>query len=354
MFDIKLSIGILSGGKSTRMGSDKSLLKLNQETFLNRIITELNGFDEQLVSVDSMDKYSNLSCYCVEDEYKEVGPIEGIRQILNHARNDYVFICATDMPFLKKELVEYMKEFISRDYDCYVLEDDKRKQPLCAIYSKRVGRIIEQMLDEKNYRLLTLLNRCNTKYIPLSYTCFDPKIVRNINTKEDYKRALKPIVFCVSGVKNSGKTHLIERMIHELAEEFPRIGVVKHDGHDFTIDRVGTDTYRFIHAGATMAGIYSKEHSAVMSQQLEKKEIDIIASMEDMDLIILEGLKYSEYPKLELVKDGISKESVCQKKGLIAIATDLEQVDNADNIRLVNLNDTKKLVNIVLDYFEYN
>ncbi len=351
---MKLSVGVLIGGKSTRMGTNKALLKLNQETFLNRIMKELIGFNEQLVSVDYMDKYTVLPYSCVEDEYKGAGPLEGIRQLLYHARNDYVFVCATDMPFIKKELVEYMKEFISSDYDCYILEDDKRKQPLCAIYSKRVCNVIVQMLLEKEYRLSTLLDRCPTKYIPLKFTCFDKKVVCNINTNEEYKQAIKPVVFCVSGIKNSGKTCLIERIINELIDEFPRIGVVKHDGHDFTIDREGTDTLRFMSAGASMAGIYSREHAAVMSQKLVKKETDIIESMKDMDLIILEGLKYSEYPKIEVVRKGISKESVCKKESLIAIATDLEQVINAGDTSLVNLNDTKKLVNIVLDYFDYN
>lgn len=96
---MKLSVGILAGGKSSRMGQDKVLLKLKQKSFLDILINEFSDFDELIISLDYLNRYKELSCKKVEDSIKDIGPIEGIRQILKESKNKYNFICAADMPF---------------------------------------------------------------------------------------------------------------------------------------------------------------------------------------------------------------------------------------------------------------
>ena len=54
----------------------------------------------------------------------------------------------------------------------------------------------------------------------------------------------------VCGVKNSGKTTLLSRLVGELSKEGMKVAVIKHDGHDFTCDACGTDSYRLKEAGA--------------------------------------------------------------------------------------------------------
>lgn len=156
----KLSIGILAGGKSSRMGENKALLIYKNQSFIERISEE------------------------------------------------FVFLCASDMPFMKKELVEYLCQFICGDHDCYIVRDEQRVHPLCGIYSKKMLQQVEEAISSGNYRLMKLLERVRVKYIDMKYTCFESKILRNINHRSDYQECLFPIVFCVSGVKNSGKTDL--------------------------------------------------------------------------------------------------------------------------------------------------
>ena len=57
----------------------------------------------------------------------------------------------------------------------------------------------------------------------------------------------------VSGVKNSGKTAFLEKLIPALGELGLRAAVIKHDGHSFLPDREGTDTFRLLSAGAAGA-----------------------------------------------------------------------------------------------------
>ena len=54
----------------------------------------------------------------------------------------------------------------------------------------------------------------------------------------------KPFAAAVSGVKNSGKTTFLEKLVKELTQRGYRVAVLKHDGHEFQADREGTDTYR--------------------------------------------------------------------------------------------------------------
>ena len=64
-------------------------------------------------------------------------------------------------------------------------------------------------------------------------------------------QALKrPAVLAVSGVHNSGKTTLLEKLLPVLRSRGLKVGVIKHDGHDFTPDVPGTDSYRLREAGA--------------------------------------------------------------------------------------------------------
>lgn len=325
---MKLGAGILAGGKSTRMGQDKALLLINERRFIDKIAEELSSFSQVLISAARKGVYEDIGLPIVYDEHREIGPMEGIYQILRAAKEDYVFICAADMPFVTKELVSYMAEFISSDYDCYVMTDEKHIHPLCAIYSKKILDVIERQIAEGGYRLMNILNQVRTKYIALKYTCFDKKVVKNINTRQEYKKLVLPVVFCVSGVKDSGKTGLIIKLINEFIKENYTVGVIKHDGHDYVMDRPETDTYRFAQAGAAYSAIFSDRQFSLNA--VCKKEIaEMISMVKDTDVIIIEGMKASEYPKIEVVRRAVSDEAVCNPQRLICIATDIVSRDNA-------------------------
>ena len=323
---MKLSVGILAGGKSSRMGQNKALLTIHEKRFIDKLAEEFGGFSEVLISAAEKSVYESMELPIVYDEHQDIGPIEGIYQILNAASEDYVFICAADMPFVTKKLVAYMAEFISSDYDCYCLMDEDHIHPLCAIYSKKVLGAVKSCIERGNYRLMGILNSVRTKYIKLEYTCFDKKVVKNINTKAEYRQLCFPVIFCVSGVKNSGKTWLIVKLINEFIKEGYSVGVIKHDGHDYVMDYEGTDTRRFTQAGAKSSLIFSKKQFSLncrgsveiggMLRLLQVAEVQT-------DIIMIEGMKEMDCPKIEVVRRGISEAPVCNSKNHICIATDI-------------------------------
>ena len=130
-------------------------------------------------------------------------------------------------------------------------------------------------------------------------------------------------VIAVSGVKNSGKTTLIEKLIPALNARGVKTVVLKHDGHAFAADREGTDTCRFLAAGAMGAAIFDGEKFQAV-KYVSVTEKDLIALYPEAELILLEGFKWTDYPKIELVRRGISERPVCRPETLLALVTDTD------------------------------
>lgn len=135
----------------------------------------------------------------------------------------------------------------------------------------------------------------------------------------------KPLVVAISGVKNSGKTTLITKLVPVLNSRGYRTAVVKHDGHDFSCDIPGTDTYKFIESGAYGTAIFSPYRMFVHKVGTGEREEELIAMFPEADLILLEGFKELPYPKLEIIRSSVSESSASNPEGRFLIVTDLPQ-----------------------------
>lgn len=128
-------------------------------------------------------------------------------------------------------------------------------------------------------------------------------------------------VIAVSGIKNSGKTTIISRLLPCLDSLGLRVAVIKHDGHSFEADREGTDTFKFLAAGAYGAAIFDGEKfQAVKRERVTWQQLAELYP--EADLIILEGFKDSDCPKIEILRSGLSSSPCCDEKTVIALVTD--------------------------------
>ena len=118
-------------------------------------------------------------------------------------------------------------------------------------------------------------------------------------------------IFAISGVKNSGKTTLICRLLEIFKDKGLKVAVLKHDGHDFVPDVPGTDTYCQLQSGAYGTAVFSAGKYMLVKQQPQISEKELAEFFPEADLILLEGFKYSTYPKIEIIRKGNSAESVC-------------------------------------------
>jgi molybdopterin-guanine dinucleotide biosynthesis protein B len=136
-----------------------------------------------------------------------------------------------------------------------------------------------------------------------------------------------PLVGIV-GKSNSGKTTLIEKIITALTGEGYRIATIKHDVHSkVDLDRPGKDTWRHREAGAESV-LISSERFIFMTKKVKKEhsleEIYERYLQDDYDLIIVEGFKRSQIPKIEVHRSERSDSLACDPHGgsLIAVVSD--------------------------------
>ncbi|MNP32171.1 Molybdopterin-guanine dinucleotide biosynthesis adapter protein [compost metagenome] len=139
----------------------------------------------------------------------------------------------------------------------------------------------------------------------------------------------------IVGYKNSGKTTLISRLIPILNDLNYKIAVIKHDVHGFDSDVEGTDTYKLRQAGALATAITSPWRTAIMEER-ETSVQSLVDYFREYDLVILEGFKQEEYPKLVLVTSTEDMQLVRELNQVIGIVyRDLSEVER-DALRLLS------------------
>jgi molybdopterin-guanine dinucleotide biosynthesis protein B len=154
-----------------------------------------------------------------------------------------------------------------------------------------------------------------------------------------------PIVSVV-GKSGAGKTTFLEELIREIKRRGYRLAVVKHDTHGFEIDRPGKDTWRMAQAGSDVVVISSPEKMAMIKKTGRDLPLDEIAQYigDDVDLILSEGYKREDKPKIEVSRKEVSSELLCTEDELLALATDQEFDINVPHFAL---DDVRGLVDLL-------
>lgn len=156
------------------------------------------------------------------------------------------------------------------------------------------------------------------------------------------------IVNVVASCSNTGKTVLIEGLIKELKNRGYTVATIKHDVHGFDIDKEGKDTWRHRKAGAEVVIISSSKRMALIREVQEEISLEeLIKQVEDFDFIIIEGYKKSDYRKLEIYRQGVSRNIITPKEKLIGVASDVSLF--LDGVRVVDLNNYEEIANLVIE-----
>jgi molybdopterin-guanine dinucleotide biosynthesis protein B len=134
---------------------------------------------------------------------------------------------------------------------------------------------------------------------------------------------LVPIISVV-GKSKVGKTTLLEKLLPEIKKRGYRVAVIKHDVHGFDIDRPGKDTWKHARAGADIVVISSPQKMAIIEKvDREKTLAEIASKLDHVDLIITEGYKRQDKPKIEVFRSEVSDTLLCKREELIAVATNV-------------------------------
>jgi molybdopterin-guanine dinucleotide biosynthesis protein A len=182
---------ILAGGASSRMGTDKSQLPIEGQTFTERIAETLLTLTDSVTIVGR----DNSHLPSVPDVYPQWGALGGLHAALTTCKREWAIVVACDLPFVTAELFSYFAEK-RVDHDAVVpIQEDGRPQPLAALY--RVdpcrGRATE-LIEAGRRRPLDLLEAVKTRRISFAEIRNLDQAERffvNINTPSDYYEATR-------------------------------------------------------------------------------------------------------------------------------------------------------------------
>jgi len=170
-------------------------------------------------------------------------------------------------------------------------------------------------------------------------------------------------VLCIAGYSNSGKTHLIERLIPALKSRGLRVSTIKHAHHSFDIDHAGKDSFRHRAAGAFEVLVASRSRLALMREFERETPPDVHQLLAELDggvdWVLVEGFKESDLPRLEVWRAAAGKPARYPDDDLVrAIATDSPaQLPQASALPVLDLNDAPALAEWLVAHggqFGYN
>ena len=132
-----------------------------------------------------------------------------------------------------------------------------------------------------------------------------------------------PPVVSVVGTSNAGKTTLTVKLIRELKRRGYRIATIKHDVHGFEMDKPGKDSWKHAEAGSECVVLSSPQKLAMIRSLDRELTVDeIVETMPEVDLVLTEGYKRGDKPKIEVSRKEKGNQLICGQDELIAIATD--------------------------------
>ncbi len=153
-------------------------------------------------------------------------------------------------------------------------------------------------------------------------------------------------IISIVGRSNSGKTTLIVKLIPALVALGYKVATVKHDAHNFEVDKVGKDSWRHKNAGAEMTVVTSEKKVALFTDADKDNSLESVCEkfITGVDVVLTEGYKMSKYPKIEVSRFPNCKLLCGKDDNLIAVVGDC---DSGLNIPAFELNDIKGIVELI-------
>lgn len=185
---------ILAGGKSTRMGNDKSFIQLSptHPFFIERVVAEVRSSFEQIVVVTNCpERYVFLDVELTPDLIPGRGPFSGIHAGLTVCRYEYALVLACDLPFVDGRLGRFLLNE-ARGFDVAVLRSGTYLQPLYAVYARRCLAQINAYLEQGNNKITSFFPLVRVNYIDteqLEGFGDLEAILYNVNTPSDLEEA---------------------------------------------------------------------------------------------------------------------------------------------------------------------
>jgi molybdopterin-guanine dinucleotide biosynthesis protein A len=198
--NIKLSVVVQAGGKSSRMGENKALISLSGQPLIQRVIERVKPIAQELfVVTNNISDFSFLGVNTVNDTIPGKGALGGLYTAMDISNNDYVAVVACDLPFVNRDiLLKGLDLLIQSGADVAIPKTGKDfYEPLHAIYRRNTCKnAVYQAIMQNQWRVISWLSHVNVIEMELTLCReLDPSGLAffNLNTMEDFLEADKII-----------------------------------------------------------------------------------------------------------------------------------------------------------------
>ena len=193
---------VQAGGGSTRFGRDKALVQLEGKTLLRRTIDVVASVSYEVKLVASASRYPESPVPVIEDRWPGEGPLGGIVTALleaqrNHSEPMWNLIVSCDMPFLRADWLQAMKDrALDSPTQVVVPQSQGGLEPLCACWRSDCAPALLEAFDSGVRKVTEAMKRLSMEVLDESvWKRFDSdkRLFWNMNTPEDYEEARRVI-----------------------------------------------------------------------------------------------------------------------------------------------------------------
>jgi molybdopterin-guanine dinucleotide biosynthesis protein A len=184
-----VSIFVLAGGRSSRMGSDKAFLPIGDVNLLQLTLAKAKEVAPKTVIVGNRERYAQYGDV-IEDIIPGCGPLSGIHAALSSTGSGLNLILSVDMPLMSSDFLRWLLQIGAACDDLAIVPQAQgRTQPLCSVFRRLAQNEVERALRAGEYKVDRLFSIVPTRLISESEwqaAGFPPDIFRNVNTPPEY------------------------------------------------------------------------------------------------------------------------------------------------------------------------
>ncbi len=193
----RFTVAIIAGGKSSRMGTDKSFVTLLGKPLIEHVIARTAdlGQDETILITNKPELYAHMGLPMFGDIVPEKGSLGGIYTALHASHSNDTLTIGCDMPFVNTALLRYMLDLRGASdgpFDVIVPRVEKYPEGLHAIYTKACLEPIRERMEADRLHIIGFYPKVHVRYVDEpEYQSFDPQGLSffNVNTPEELERA---------------------------------------------------------------------------------------------------------------------------------------------------------------------
>jgi molybdopterin-guanine dinucleotide biosynthesis protein A len=188
---------ILTGGKSTRMGEDKALLRLpSGSTFLEHSLAIAGAVAAEVGIVGPRQLYGSHAWAgeIIEDVFPDRGPLGGIHAALSFTQTEWNVFIAVDLPLVTTDLLRWIvAEARKSGKQVTVASADGGLHPLCGVYRRSFKDRAAQGLQEGRNKVAANFDPESLRILTeeeITAAAFSPRMFANVNTPEEFQRLM--------------------------------------------------------------------------------------------------------------------------------------------------------------------